>query len=82
MEIKKVIGIILQIPIYALVVGSLGASIYAAAYKIQGVTWVTPIILAGFIISFIIGAILRKEKRKFDNYSQKAEYVQSYSPQQ
>jgi len=57
--VKKIIGIVLQIPMYLLIVGSLIGSIYAAYTNLQGITWATPIIIAGIIIAFIIGKKLR-----------------------
>lgn len=66
MNAKKIVGLILQVPLYVLVLGSFAASIYAAYNKISGVTYTTPIILAGIIIAFIIGTYLRvsgKEKK-------------------
>ena len=62
MKTKKIIGWILQIPLYLLVLGSFAASIYAAANNISGVTYVTPIILGIIIMIFIIGALLKKDK--------------------
>jgi len=60
MNIKKIVGWILQIPLYLLVLGSFGASIYAAAYKIQNISWTTPLIMGGIILLFAIGAFLKK----------------------
>lgn len=64
MKAKKIIGLVLQIPLYVLVLGSFIASIYAAIYKISGVSWSTPIILAGIMIAFIIGSVLRIDKKE------------------
>jgi hypothetical protein len=61
MKQKKIIGLILQIPLYLLVLGSFFASIYAVIYSIEGITWITPIILAVIIIAFVIGTFLRRE---------------------
>jgi len=58
MKTNKIVGFILQIPMYALVLGSFVASIYAAYAKIQGINWATPIILAVVIITYIIGKLL------------------------
>jgi hypothetical protein len=55
---KKIISGILQAPMFALILGSLIGAIWAAYSGIQGVTWVTPVILAGIIISFGIGRYL------------------------
>lgn len=59
MDIKKIICVILQLPMYALVLGSFLASCYAAYEKIQGITWATPVILAVIIIAFIIGRVMK-----------------------
>lgn len=79
MKAKKIVGLILQIPLYVLVVGSFIASIYAAAYEISGVGWSTPIILAGIMIAYIIGTILRIEKKennkKYDGWEKYSKYV-------
>lgn len=61
MNTKKVIGWILGLPMYALILGSFIGSIYAAYTKLQGITWATPIILAGIIIAYAIGIYLRKD---------------------
>jgi flagellar biosynthesis protein FliQ len=74
MKTKKIVGLILKIPLYALVLGSFVASIYAAYAKIQGVTYATPVILAVIIIAFIIGSYLRREP--------KIEEVKKYQEQQ
>jgi len=63
MKIKKIVGVILQVPLYVLVLGSFFASVYAAMNNISGVTWTTPIILAGIIIAFGIGIFLGREKK-------------------
>lgn len=60
MNIKKIIGWILQVPLYLLVLGSFAASIYAAMYKIQNISWSTPLIMGGIILLFAIGAFLKK----------------------
>ena len=72
MKTKKIVGIIFQVPLYALVLGSFVASVYATMYNIQGVTWTTPIILAVIMIAFGIGAFLRRDKKEVlykENYA-------------
>jgi len=64
MKIKKIVGLILQTPLYVLVLGSFIASIYAAMNNISGVTWTTPIILAGIIIAFCIGVFLKRDTKE------------------
>ena len=73
MKTKKIIGWILQIPLYLLVLGSFAASIYAAYNKISGVTYATPIILGIIIIVFIIGMFLKIEKEETKVWSEEEE---------
>lgn len=70
METKKIIGLILQIPMYALILGSFITSLYAAWTKIQGITWITPIIFAVIIIAFMIGKNLWKSEEQKQNIPQ------------
>lgn len=60
MKTKKIVGMILQMPLYILVLGSFAASIYAAMNNISGVTWTTPVILGGIIVAFGIGVFLKR----------------------
>jgi len=73
MKMKKIIGWILQIPMYLLVLGSFAASIYAVYNKISGVTYATPIILAGIIIAFLIGVYLKIEREEIKVWSEEEE---------
>lgn len=73
MKTKKIIGWILQVPLYLLVAGSFAASIYAAYNKISGVTYATPIILGIIIIVFIIGMFLKIEKEETKVWSEEEE---------
>lgn len=63
MKIKKVIGFILKLPLILMVLASFGASIYAAYYKIQGITWASPIILGALICLYLIGIFLCRTKK-------------------
>ena len=65
----KIVSIILKVPLGLFVLASFGGSIYAAANKIQGISWGTPAIMGGLIILYVIGWFLN---RKSDN-----DYVQS-----
>ena len=60
MDFKKIISWVLVLPMYLLIIGSFFGACYAAYSKIQGVTWSTPIILAGIMIAYGIGIYLRK----------------------
>jgi len=62
MEAKKIVGIILQVPMYFLILGSFIASIYAAYKGISGINWATPIILACIIIAYMIGIYLKRNE--------------------
>ena len=75
MKTKKIIGWILQIPLYLLVLGSFAASIYAAYNKISGVTYATPIILGIIIIVFIIGMFLKIEKEETKVWSEEENFI-------
>jgi hypothetical protein len=72
MKTKKIVGLILQVPLYALVLGSFVASIYAVMNKIAGVTYITPIIIGAIIIAFVIGVFLRRED---GNYKENSPWV-------
>jgi len=64
MKTNKIVGFILQIPMYLLIIGSFVVSIYAASAKLQDITWATPIILGVIIISYIIGEGFYKKEQK------------------
>ena len=57
MKTNKIVGFILQIPMYALILGSFVVSVYAAVLHLQNITWATPIILAVVIITYIVGKL-------------------------
>lgn len=56
----KIVSIILKIPLGLFVLASFIGSIYAAYFKIQNITWGTPIIMGSLILAYIIGIILSK----------------------
>jgi flagellar biosynthesis protein FliQ len=58
MALKNIIGKVLKAPLIILVIASFIASIYAAANKIQGITYAVPIILGVILIAYIIGAFM------------------------
>jgi hypothetical protein len=76
MKTKRIIGLILQMPLYLLVLASFIASIYASVNKIAGVSYSTPIILAAIMIAFIIGLYLRKNEKKKPKYYENESYEQ------
>lgn len=64
MKTKKIIGIILMLPLIMLVLGSLVASIYASYKHIGGISYATPIIIGSFIALYILGRYLSKNGNK------------------
>jgi len=64
-DIKKIISIILRIPLHLFLVGSFGASIYAAAKHIQGISWGTPI-LFGVILAMWYGGVWMSKEDEYD----------------
>lgn len=60
MEIKRVISVILRIPLHIFLIGSFGASIYAAYNKIQGISWGTPILFGAILAAWYFGVWLSK----------------------
>jgi hypothetical protein len=55
---KKIWGMILELPLILLVVGSFVASIYAAYNEISGVTYASSVVLGIVLILYFIGAYL------------------------
>lgn len=77
MNLKKIISVILKLPIILLIIGSLGAGCYAAYFHIQNISWSTPIILGIIIILYIIGYFLGKnQSSKNDSLSKTPEQSQ------
>lgn len=60
-EIKKAISVILRIPLHLFLIGSFGASIYAAANKIQGISWGTPILFGVILAAWYLGVWMSKD---------------------
>lgn len=60
MEILKIVTFILRAPLHIFLVGSLGASIYAAYNKIQGISWGTPILMGIIMILWYVGVWMNK----------------------
>ena len=74
----KIFSIILKIPLILFVLASFGGSIYAAAYKIQNINFVTPIIMGTLIILYVIGWFIDRKKDESDEIQKNAEDVQNY----
>ena len=55
---KKILGIIFELPMILLVLGSFIASIYAAYNEISGVTYASSIVLGIVLVLYFIGAYL------------------------
>lgn len=61
-DIKRVISIILRIPLHLFLIGSFAASIYAAANKIQGISWGTPVLFGAILALWYIGVWMSKQE--------------------
>lgn len=68
MGIKKVVGVIFQIPAWLLLIGSVFVGFYAWFKKINNIGFIVPLILL-FIIFFYIAGRLMAKKEKEDNYA-------------
>jgi hypothetical protein len=56
---NKFWGLVLELPLILLVIGSFGASIYAAYNKISGVTYASSAVLGVVIVLYFLGVWLR-----------------------
>ena len=63
----RIKSLILQLPLWILVFASFAGGIYAAATKLQGITWATPIILFIIITLYIVGRAIDKKKSNNDD---------------
>jgi len=61
---KKIIPILLQIPLLFVIISSFFAGIYAAITKIQGISFAVPIIMAIIITLYFYGRYLEKKSKK------------------
>ncbi len=59
--IKKILSYILRAPYHLLMVVSFGASIYAAANKIQGIGWGSSVIIGLIILAYWAGIALKED---------------------
>jgi len=64
---------ILKAPLILLGISGFAAGIYAAYYKISGVTWGAPITLGIIVILYFIGSFIGRKKDK--NANKQAEVV-------
>ena len=65
MNIKKILGWVLMIPLILLNLATLGVGIFAALGNVPGflISWAAPAIIGGFQIAFIIGVILNRSAK-------------------
>lgn len=63
----KIKSILLELPLWLLVTASFLGGIYAAATKLQGITWATPIILGIILGMYILGRIFETKKPEVNN---------------
>jgi hypothetical protein len=61
MRNKKIIALILQLPVILLLITSFFVSIYAAIKNISGIGFSTPVILGIIIILYFYGRYLEKK---------------------
>jgi hypothetical protein len=73
-EIKKAISVILRIPLHLFLIGSFGASIYAAANKIQGISWGTPILFGVILVAWYLGVWMSKSEDDSSGFGGQATY--------
>lgn len=62
MKFKTILGIILRIPLFLIVFGSFGASIYAAYYKVAGITYASSVVIGVSIVLYFIGSYISRKK--------------------
>jgi hypothetical protein len=63
MKNKKIIPILLQIPLILVMILSFFGSIYAAIYKISGICFATPVIIGIIIALYFYGRYLERKQR-------------------
>lgn len=64
-DVKRVISIILRVPLHLFLIGSFGASIYAAYKHIQGISWGTPILFGVILAAWYIGVWMSRGEESF-----------------
>lgn len=65
MKNKKLISMLLQLPLLLIMIASFFGSIYAAIYRISGITYSTPVIIFIILALYFYGRYLEKKKDKF-----------------
>jgi hypothetical protein len=66
MDWLKVLSVVLRIPLWLLILASFVGAIYAAANKIQNITYVTPLIMGTLIVLYLVGIFLgRKNEQRY-----------------
>ncbi len=63
MRNKKIVPILLQLPLILVMIVSFFGSIYAAIYNISGIGFATPIIIGIIIALYFYGRYLEKKHR-------------------
>lgn len=61
---KKLISIIMQLPLQLIVIASFFAGIYASIKDIGGISWAVPIIIGIVILLYVLGRILENKYKK------------------
>lgn len=59
---KTLVGNLLKAPAILILIASFIASIYAAAKQIQGINWVTPVLLGIILVLYFWGSWLHMNK--------------------
>ncbi|MEI6058673.1 MAG: hypothetical protein WCP89_02780 [archaeon] len=59
----KTSSFLMQLPLILVMIASFFASIYAAAYKISGIGFLTPVVLGIIIVLYFLGRHFEKNKR-------------------
>lgn len=63
MKNKKILPILLQLPLILVIIASFFGSIYAAIYKIGGIGFATPVIILIIIVLYFYGRYLERKRR-------------------
>ena len=61
-NIKKVISIILRIPLHLFLIGSFIASIYAVIQHTPGISWGTPVLFGVILLAWYLGVWMSKNE--------------------
>lgn len=66
MKNKRILPKLLQLPLLLVMIASFFGSIYAAIYKINGINFVTPIILFIILVLYFYGRYLEHKNKKYE----------------